>query len=157
MGVVVSQDGHVLSLLRQPLLLSFIFIELAWYFVGWQLCLCCVSVFTSIFTPVSQLFLPQSCHNVLTMRLLASPATALRTTMKIIVMIRPEIGTKAKIYSRTDIISDSRNFKGLSTVATVPDHQSNKTCQRWETFQYLIILQYTGIESHVRNIRLNNV
>ena len=31
------------------------------------------------------------------------------------------------IYFRTS------DFKGLSTVATVPDHQSNKTCWGWDS------------------------
>ena len=34
---------------------------------------------------------------------------------------------EGKIYSQTDIISD-RSFKGLSMVATVLDHHSNKIC-----------------------------
>ena len=33
---------------------------------------------------------------------------------------------EAKLYSRTDIFSIT-DFKGLSTVATLPGHQSNKT------------------------------
>ena len=51
---------------------------------------------------------------------------------------------EAKIYSRT------ADFKDLSAVTTVPDHQSNKTCRRWDSFQYSRLLQYAGIENHVR-------
>ena len=40
----------------------------------------------------------------------------------------------AKIYSRTDIFSDP-DFKDLSGVTTMPGHQSNKTCRRWDSFQ----------------------
>ena len=41
----------------------------------------------------------------------------------------------AKIYYQTDIFSELR-LQGLSTVATVPDHQSNKTCWGWDSLQH---------------------
>ena len=47
-------------------------------------------------------------------------------------MFWSEMHVEAKIYSRTDIFW-TPDFKGLSTVATVPD-QSNKTCWRWDSF-----------------------
>ena len=67
--MVVSQDGHVLSLVHQLLLLTLM--ELATNLTGWQLHLRCVSVFASIFTPISQPFLPHFHHNFLAMRPLA--------------------------------------------------------------------------------------
>ena len=45
----------------------------------------------------------------------------------------------AKIYSRTDIFSDP-DFKDLSEITTMPDHQSNKTCKRWDIFRYSRLL-----------------
>ena len=43
------------------------------------------------------------------------------------------------------------DFKGLSTVATQPDRQSNKTCRgHWDSFQHPKLMQYAGIENHVR-------
>ena len=39
---------------------------------------------------------------------------------------------EAKMYSQTE----TSDFKGLSMVATVPDHQSTKTCWGWDNFQY---------------------
>ena len=32
----------------------------------------------------------------------------------------------------------------------MPDHHSNKTCRRWDSFQYPRILEYAGIENHVQ-------
>ena len=59
---------------------------------------------------------------------------------------------EGKIYSRTDIISDRtlQRSKHSSNCATVPDRQSNKICQHWDSFRYPKILQYAGIENHVR-------
>ena len=48
------------------------------------------------------------------------------------------------VYSRT------ADFKDLSAVATMPDHQSNKTCRRWDSFQCPRLLQYVKIENHVQ-------
>ena len=42
------------------------------------------------------------------------------------------------------------DFKGLSTVATVLDHQNSETCWCWDSFWYPKLLQYEGIKSHVR-------
>ena len=42
------------------------------------------------------------------------------------------------IYSRT------ADFKSLSAVTTMPDHQSSKTCRRWDSFRYPRLLQYAG-------------
>ena len=50
------------------------------------------------------------------------------------------MGLEAKIYSRT------ADFKGLSAVTIMPDHPSNKTCRRWDSFRYPRLLQYAGIE-----------
>ena len=55
----------------------------------------------------------------------------------------------AKIYSWTDIFSDP-DFKDLSRLTTMPDHQSNKTCGRWDSFQYPRLLQYARMENNVR-------
>ena len=41
-------------------------------------------------------------------------------------------------------------FKGLITVATVPDHHSNKTYWQWDNFRYPKLLYYTGMENHIR-------
>ena len=38
---------------------------------------------------------------------------------------------EATMYSRTDMYSRTADFKSLSTVTTMPEHQSNKTCRRW--------------------------
>ena len=48
------------------------------------------------------------------------------------------------IHSR---ISD---FKDLSTLTTVTDHQSNKICRCWDSFRYPRLVQYAGIENHVQ-------
>ena len=42
---------------------------------------------------------------------------------------------EAKIFV-TLIYFRNSDFKGLSTVASVPDHQSNKTCWDWESFRH---------------------
>ena len=74
-------------------------------------------------------------------------------------MTRPffsEHAIVAKIYSRTDkllllllfyiiiiiiiIIFSDPDFKDLSRVTTMPNHQSNKTCRRWDIFRYLRLL-----------------
>ena len=44
-----------------------------------------------------------------------------------LVKIHDHSRTRGK-YSRTDILISDRMFKSTSTVATVPDHQSNRTC-----------------------------
>ena len=55
-----------------------------------------------------------------------------------------EHALEVKIYSRTR----NPDFKELSAVTTVPDHQRNKTCTGivFNTQDY----QYVGIENHVQ-------
>ena len=59
-------------------------------------------------------------------------------------------GKNLLIYSRNDIFQ-TRDLKSLSAVTTVPDHQSKKTCRRWDSFRHWdSCSMHAGIENLTR-------
>ena len=51
------------------------------------------------------------------------------------------------------ILSDFRLQGDLSTIATVPDHHSNKTCWHWDSFRYPKLFKYAVIEHDYQQAR----
>ena len=60
------------------------------------------------------------------------------------------MGSRSKSLFSEWYIFGPETLEGLRTVATVPDHQSNKTCWHWDSFWYQKLLQYVGIENYVQ-------